>query len=202
MGTPAACTYATISFGQYENQYLLPTFQPHLLYYKRYIDDIFGIWLPPPTQKQTIWESFKQDLNHWGTLSWVIENPSSETTFLDLNIKIIDSKIVTATFQKPLNLYLYLPPNSAHPPSCFKGLITGELKRYWLQNSPETFQEILTKFIDRRVQRGQNLSSLSPILLQAAANLDRKHIIPAAQPSDTLYLHWPFHPNGLTTQDI
>jgi hypothetical protein len=44
MGTPAACAYATISFGQYENQYLLPTFQPHLLYYKRYIDDIFGIW--------------------------------------------------------------------------------------------------------------------------------------------------------------
>ena len=40
------------------------------------------------------------------------------------------------------------------------------------------------------------------MLLQTAANLDRKHIIPAAQPSDTLYLHWPFHPNGLTTQDI
>ncbi len=31
MGTPAACAYATSSFGQYENQYLLPTFQPHLL---------------------------------------------------------------------------------------------------------------------------------------------------------------------------
>jgi len=104
MGTPAACAYATISYGQHENSVILQKYSNNLLYFKRYIDDIFGIWLPPPTQKQATWESFKQDLNNWGTLSWVIENPSSETNFLDLNIKIIDSKIVTATFQKPLNL--------------------------------------------------------------------------------------------------
>jgi len=134
MGTPAACAYATISYGQHKNSVILEKNGSNLLYFKRYIDDVFSIWLPPPTQKQATWESFKQDLNNWGTLSWVIENPSSETNFLDLNIKIIDSKIVTATFQKPLNLYLYLPTNSAHPPSCFKGLITGELKRFWLQN--------------------------------------------------------------------
>jgi hypothetical protein len=111
MGTPAACAYATISYGQHENSVILQKYSNNLLYFKRYINDIFSIWLPPPTQKRATWESFKQDLNNWGTLSWVIENPSSETTFLDLNIKIIDSKIVTTTFQKPLNLYLYLPPN-------------------------------------------------------------------------------------------
>jgi len=134
MGTPAACAYATIAYGQHENSVILQKYGDNLLYFKYYIDDIFGIWLPPPTQKQATWESFKQDLSNWGTLSWVIENPSLETNFLDLNIRIIDSKIDSTTFQKPLNLYLYLPPNSAHPPSCFKGLITGELKRFWLQN--------------------------------------------------------------------
>jgi hypothetical protein len=109
---------------------------------------------------------------------------------------------VSSRTERPYRTPYQTLPTRATCPSCFKGLNTGELKRYWLQNSPETFQEILTKFIDRRVQRGQNLSSLSPILLQAAANLDRKHIIPAAPPSDTLYLHWPFHPNGLTRQDV
>ena len=94
-----------------ENSVILQKYSNNLLYFKRYINDIVSIWLPPPTQKRATWESFKQDLNNWGTLSWVIENHSSETTFLDLNIKIIDSKIVTTTFQKPLNLYLYLPPN-------------------------------------------------------------------------------------------
>jgi hypothetical protein len=34
-----------------------------------------------------------------------------------------------------LNLYLYIPPLSAHPTSCFKGFITGEILRYWNQNS-------------------------------------------------------------------
>jgi hypothetical protein len=41
MGTPAACAYATISYGQHENDIILPRFVPQLLYYKRYIDDIF-----------------------------------------------------------------------------------------------------------------------------------------------------------------
>jgi hypothetical protein len=47
MGTPAACSYATISYGHHENSIILPTYGSQLLYYKRYIDDIFGIWIPP-----------------------------------------------------------------------------------------------------------------------------------------------------------
>jgi hypothetical protein len=46
MGTPVACAYATVSYGQHENTEILPRFSSNLLYFKRYIDDIFGIWLP------------------------------------------------------------------------------------------------------------------------------------------------------------
>jgi len=202
MGTPAACAYATISFGQHENSVILNKYKNNLLYFKRYIDDIFGIWLPPTTQGNAIWSNFKEDLNNWGSLPWVIKNPTSETNFLDLTIKIINSKISTTTYQKPLNLYLYLPPNSAHPPSCLKGLITGEIRRYWTQNSPEDFQSILTKFIDRLLKRGYTLPKLTPILLKAAATLNKSHSVPSTQNTDTLYLHWPFHPNGLNRQLI
>jgi len=31
MGTLVACTYAMISFGQYENKEILPEFQPNLI---------------------------------------------------------------------------------------------------------------------------------------------------------------------------
>ncbi|MFO0446862.1 MAG: hypothetical protein ACK51L_04250, partial [bacterium] len=58
MGTPAACAYATISFGQYENTCILPNFNRHLLYYKRYIDDIFGVWIPPDSQQERKWHNF------------------------------------------------------------------------------------------------------------------------------------------------
>jgi hypothetical protein len=43
-------------------------------------------------------------------LRWVIEEPSASTVFLDLKIQIENSRIRFSTFQKPMNLYLYIPP--------------------------------------------------------------------------------------------
>jgi hypothetical protein len=128
MGTPAACAYATITYRQHENTRILTEFLPQLLYYRRYIDDIFGVWVPPPTNKETTWVKFKERLKKWGSLEWIIESPSNKTTFLDLNLELKNCKIQTSTFQKALNLYLYIPPNSTHPPSCLKGLISGEMR--------------------------------------------------------------------------
>lgn len=47
MGTPAACAYATITYGHFENTVILTEFRPQILFYRRYIDDIFGLWVPP-----------------------------------------------------------------------------------------------------------------------------------------------------------
>jgi hypothetical protein len=46
MVTLVACAYATVTFSHYENTTILTEFSPQLLYYRRYIDDIIGIWLP------------------------------------------------------------------------------------------------------------------------------------------------------------
>jgi hypothetical protein len=203
MGTPAACAYATISFGQHENGRILPTYHSQLIYYKRYIDDIFAIWLPPDRQKISTWNKFKEDLNNWGSLQWAIEEPSLTTTFLDLNLQLMGNSIKTSTYQKPMNLYLYIPPKSSHPPSCLKGLISGEIRRYFLQSSPTNFQDILTKFILRLVNRGHTIDDLTPLFLQAASNLNRltpPHV--AAENPSTLFLHWTYHPNGLQRQDL
>jgi hypothetical protein len=141
VGTPVACAYATVSFGQHENTELLPRFSANLLYLKRYIDDIFGIWLPAANDSNNTWEDFKGTLNAWGSLRWedfkgtlnawgslrwVIEEPSSSTIFLDLKIQIENSRIRFTTFQKPMNLYLYISPSYAHPPSCLKGNVRAE----------------------------------------------------------------------------
>jgi hypothetical protein len=203
MGTPTACAYDMLSYGHHENTKILEEFQPNLLYYKRYIDDIFGIWLPPKTNKINTWNCFKEKLNSWGSLEWIIQEPSTRTQFLDLNIHIQDSSILTETYQKPMNLYLYIPPFSAHPPSCFKGLITGELRRYWLQNNPTSFQNILIKFIQRLVDRGHTLENLIPILTQAAQTLETHSVgNNGSQKPNTLYIHWQHHPAGLQRRDI
>jgi hypothetical protein len=204
MGTPVACSYATITYGQHENTSILTKFQPQLLYYRRYIDDIFGIWLPSPTNNNSTWNQFKAALNNWGTLEWVIDTPSHQTVFLDLNISLHNSTITTSTFQKNLNLYLYIPPKSAHPPSCLKGLIAGELRRYWLQNNTKDFIAITTKFLERLTERGHQLDKLTPIFQQAAATLDLNlRSTPDIEPDpSTLFIHWEYHPNGIQRKDI
>jgi len=205
MGTPTACSYASITYGQHENTQILPRFKNHLLYYKRYIDDVFGIWVPSETNNHETWEQFKETLNNWAGLRWKIEEPSQKTVFLDLNIQLSNATIVTSTFQKSLNLYLYIPPLSAHPPSCLKGLIAGELRRYWLQNNPDDFKEILTSFIKRLLLRGHAINNISPILLNAAAQLEKNHHANKTQPTtgeDTLFIHRVFHPHGISQNDI
>jgi hypothetical protein len=62
MGTPTACSYATVSFGHYENSIILTEFNSNLIYYKRYIDDITGIWLPPTETKQPPGITLRKDL--------------------------------------------------------------------------------------------------------------------------------------------
>jgi hypothetical protein len=203
MGTPAACSYTMISYGHHENSSILPLFKDQLLYYKRYIDDIFCIWLLPKRNSNTTWNNFKRELNNWGALEWIIEEPSHSTTFLDLNICIQNSKIHTSTYQKDMNLYLYIPPNSSHPPSCFKGLISGELRRYYTQNNAEDFETILLKFINRLLDRGHSLEALQPLLMQAAANIDSKsNLPPLTDNPSTLYVHWTYHPQGIQRHDL
>jgi len=175
MGTPAASAYATVTFGHFENSVLLHEFKNELLYYKRYIDDIIAIWLPPNTleSESHTWANFKNKLNSWGSLNWKIEEPSKKTTFLDLEIQLQNNRVHFKTYQKDMNLYLYIPPSSAHTPSCFKGLIAGELRRYWLQNNPADFQNILVNFITRLLAWGHKLEYIAPIFRNAAVLLDK-----------------------------
>ena len=44
MGTSAACLWATIYFAIHED-FLLEKYKDDILLYKRFIDDMFGIWI-------------------------------------------------------------------------------------------------------------------------------------------------------------
>jgi hypothetical protein len=129
----------------------------------------------------------------------------SSTQFLDLNIQLKKSTITTETYQISMNLYLYIPPLSVHPQSCFKGLIHGKVRRYWIQNNASNFQAILLKFIQRLIDRGHTLEQLTPLLIQAAADLDDKAWQPnniSSSTHNTLFIHWQHHPGGLQRTDI
>ena len=118
------------------------------IYYKRFIDDIFLIW-QPTTKNNSInsWEQFNSDLP-FGKLTWAPSTFGTTAIFLDLEIKICNQQLHTKTYQKPLNLYLYLPPNSSHPPSTLKSLIFGNLRRFWIQCScPDDYSRLTQEFL-------------------------------------------------------
>ena len=56
-GTPRAPPYATIYYGIHEKNFL-PKHIKHVIFYKQFIDDVFGIWIPHPNPQTDahLWE--------------------------------------------------------------------------------------------------------------------------------------------------
>ena len=59
---------------------------------------------------------------------WELNAPSDKVDFMDLTITITECKISTSLFEKPLNLHLYIPPHSVHPPGLLPGIVHSTLK--------------------------------------------------------------------------
>jgi hypothetical protein len=70
----------------------------------------------------------------FGRLTWAVTKPSRHAIFLDLNLYIVGNRIKISTNQKALNIYLYLPGSSAHTLGMIKGIIYGQLLRYYEHN--------------------------------------------------------------------
>ncbi|KAL7526092.1 hypothetical protein ACHAWF_001628 [Thalassiosira exigua] len=120
MGTSAACMWATIYFVIHEIDKLLPNYGGYLLIFKRFIDDMFGIWA---YDDKATWNRFKNNANDFGVLRWEFYEPWTSVVFLDLNIRIEHNAIKTSTNQKLINIYQYIPPSLAHPPGMMRGII-------------------------------------------------------------------------------
>ena len=130
MGTPPAPPYATIYYGLHESKFLLQH-QNHVIFYKRFIDDLLGIWMPYPNPKinAQLWEEFTKSMNNYPGLTWEFNAPTDMVDFMYLTIPIKNSQISTSLFEKPLNLHVYIPPNSAHPPGLLPGIVHSTLFR-------------------------------------------------------------------------
>lgn len=207
MGTSVACIYATIYYSYHEETMILPTYRSSLLYYRRFIDDVLAIWIPPPhssdSSASSAWTKFKSDLT-FGILEWETEDLAHSVNFLDLTISIDhEHRLQTRTFQKAMNLYLYLCPSSAHPPGVLKGLIFGSVRRFWLQNSdPKDYCKVIQDLYQHLCSRGHSTEKLDPLFHEAAAKVDSIQLKkPLRAPNSIantrarpLFFHLQYHP--------
>jgi hypothetical protein len=218
MGTSSAVNYACLYVGLLEVRRLLPRYATQLKFFRRFIDDGIGVWQDTPGDPFA-WRSFLRCLNQWGTLKWTCDGHVDNLIFLDLEISIEpDRSISFKSYQKPMNLYLYIPPGSAHPKNMLYGLVYGRLRAYRLQNTnTDDFVKMSLLLGKRLCARGYSLATLLPIFKKASEKLlllTRYQILyrtPLLEPppADTtvdedkpLIFHIEHHPRGITRQQI
>ena len=190
-------------YALHERFTVLPTHGNDLIYYKRFIDDVFGVWNGPEAN----WKAFQTTLDSFGSLKWDVSPLSREAIFLDLRLKIDHQQLIsTRTYQKPLNLFLYIPPRSAHPVGVLKSTIYGNLRRFHRQNTrSEDFKQVAREFAEHLVNRGHSYELVAKIFRDAAAAFDSANIKtnqPSTDDGNSLFYHAEYHPRGVPRRDI
>ena len=93
---------------------------------------------------------FKEEMNNYHGITWEFSDRLNKVDYLDVTISINNGKITLDLFEKALNLCLYIPPLSAHPPGVLAGLVMGNCHRiYTLVSKLEARRSHLTNFFQR-----------------------------------------------------
>jgi hypothetical protein len=208
MGVSPSCMYATLYFAVHEETLLNK--YPELTLYQRYIDDVIGIWTPQSINDDFRWRSFQHDMNTFGRLRWEFSARNLIANYLDLTITINkNGRINTRLYEKPENLYLYLPANSAHPFSTIKGLIHGMVYRTIRLTSNTTDQSTdLQNLVRRLTARGYKKSFLVDIINKTYTSINKEHQNTANHTHPTIdtnkrcFFHTYFHPNDPKASEI
>jgi hypothetical protein len=215
MGISPAPPWATIFYGLYERS-LLAQWGDRIGFYRRFIDDVFGIWISHPCQdtNEQLWREFQMDMQKWHDLEWTCEPLSTSVNFMDLTISIEGTRLSTTLYEKPQNLYLYLPPHSSHPRGIAAGLILGQVLRIRrLCSKQGDADEHIKQFFYRLCERGHEPSTLIPLFSRAEDNartfLQRNTMVEhnkqnkrkAGEPQK-LFLHLQYHPEDPTAHEI
>jgi hypothetical protein len=201
MGIPPAPMYATLYFGIHEQETILCKYGRFFLFYKRYIDDVLGIWhCANENLDRRMWKSFQEDLDKFGQLRWEVSQRSDTAIFLDLQLTIKNGRVTYTLYEKPLNLHMYLPPHSVHPPGVLRGLVFGLIYRlHRLNSETDTIDAQINIFFNRLLMRGYQESFLRPIFhLAIAHTLERQQraqaTVPDPEKEERLFLHLDYNP--------
>jgi hypothetical protein len=209
MGMSPAPTIANLYVAIYELEFIIPLLEKYLMFYKRFIDDGFAVWLhnPDPTIDAENWNNFKALINAMG-LSWTFKSPRKKLVFMDMTIQIEGGKIVTTIYAKPMALYQYIPPNSCHPPGVLTGLIYGQILRiYQLCSRSKDIDKELSLFHMRLLNRGYATNKLIPFfekginnaisyLSQTQEQRDAIKKAKVGKSDERIFLHIPYHPQN------
>ena len=209
MGTPPAPPWATLFYALCEETFL-DTFADNLINYSRYIDDVFGIWVPT-SQNNDNWRLFKMAMNNpTYRLTWIISDLSQQVDFMDLTILIKNGKIQTTLYEKSSCLHLYIPPHSCHPHGLLPGVVHGQINRIMTLCTDPADQKQKTVCFFRHLQRrGFQPRLLHPLFQRALHRANNRPENPTDKPAQlrkkmrkSILFHMRYHPSNPPSREI
>ena len=218
MGTPSASNFANLYLAYYEETLIIPEFRSCISLIRRFLDDGFLIWDPSQSDNPFELSRFYGYLHKIPGIAWTILKATS-LPYMDIEVYPLGNRFATKSYAKPLNLYLFLPPSSAHPPGILKGHVFGQIKKLYHQNTKfEDFKHFALLFFRRLVARGNNREGLIKLFNQALLRhcptvevLCNGHPIPrtsvrtpqrSTSMETKLFFKIPYDPNGPTRHNL
>ena len=136
-------------------------FRSNIICLNRLIDDMFCIW----TGSVSEFGKFKEICNNFGVLKWEFKPLSHHVEFLDLNVTLNKGNFHTYTYEKPHNLFLYIPYSSSYSSYCKKLLIWSLLYRFYhLNDHEEDYISQVYKLYNRLRRRGYPAENTKAIM--------------------------------------
>ena len=110
----------------------------HLLGFKRFLDDIMGLWTGTKEQFTSWADSVNRGLGKWGLSikdneedCWQFSPPSVDCIFLDIRFRFdISEGLLTDVNIKSTDARVYLHFSSFHPRNTFKSIVYSQCLRY------------------------------------------------------------------------
>jgi hypothetical protein len=155
--------YANLYLAFHEIHSIIPEFGRCLKIFKRYIDDGLVLWNPKGCPENNFeLNRFLSKINKIiPGIKFTHVKASTSMPFLDLEIFWYGNKLATRSYSKPLHLYLYLPPFSAHPPGMLNSVVSGFIKKFKHQNTLfSDFKTATINLFNRLLQRGYSRHDL------------------------------------------
>jgi hypothetical protein len=200
MGTPPACALATIYFAINGENNAIQQFGNHIIFLKRFIDDLFGIWKchSNPNTDMILYQQFIEKLNKCPGLTWIANPLSTTVNFLDITIELQEGRFQTTLYEKDLNLFLYIPPTSSHPPGLLSGIVYGTLFCIQTLCTKEKDRNKRTQtFLKRLAARGYQPHEIKP-LFEKATKRAQEYTGPSKTANQTrrkvFFFHARYHP--------
>ena len=114
-------------------------------------------------------------MDNYGKLTWDTKRQqlSNQVTFLDLTLTIKGGHIISTTYQKEMNLYLYLSFASEHPLGCIKGTVYSLINQYYAQNTHrKDYVRFISLLYRRLCDRGWDPHFIQKLMVEASSRIE------------------------------